>query len=161
MSISKLPAFLLFTFLFLVRNSHANFTFSYTPPTSCDDFTIKWTPDAVGNVEILLIPEHRMQKRYSISASAGNHTVTSSDFNFSPADKFVIVLTDATNFTSISDLITVGGVANPDCNTVDIESQPFNFHIEPEHPFLVACQSVDIIWNGSYVPPITIRVSYY
>ncbi|KIJ41975.1 hypothetical protein M422DRAFT_254997 [Sphaerobolus stellatus SS14] len=154
MSMSKVR-YLLILLLFFFQSGQA-LTFSYTPPTECGEFIIKWTPDATGNVAVLLLAAFRTQDSFSQTANAGSN-VTISTLGYPAGQEFVVVVSDSSGFASggISELITVQPrtSSSPSCNTTS-PSPAFTYDIEPNS--LISCETVNFIWDANAIQPVTV-----
>ncbi|RPD81445.1 hypothetical protein L226DRAFT_566214 [Lentinus tigrinus ALCF2SS1-7] len=110
---------------FLLQTCAANFTFTYSEATQCDDFQVSWT-GGTPPFYLTIIPAFAVQSKVAIADSSfnNNHGVFSTPMTFPADKKIVVVMSDATGFGSggVSPVITVGKpVNNGYCSANDFD----------------------------------------
>ncbi|TFK94445.1 hypothetical protein K466DRAFT_593619 [Polyporus arcularius HHB13444] len=118
------PGFLSIVLLLWPLQAYAaNFTFSYSKATQCDDFQVSWT-GGTAPFQLTIVPSFGTPRTTKIpdgsfSNSRGSFTTT---MNMPKGQQIVVVMSDATGFGSggVTPVITVGPtVSKTACDTSD------------------------------------------
>ncbi|KIJ45469.1 hypothetical protein M422DRAFT_250789 [Sphaerobolus stellatus SS14] len=129
------------------------FTFSYTPPTQCDPFTLSWS-GGTPPFDITLIPEIDSPRKFTTSSFPENGSFTL-QLPLPASKKFVVVMSDSTGFAAggVSELLTVGSsITQASCST-DVPTLSFLFDLPTD---IVQCQPYNVTWDTAAVLPVTI-----
>ncbi|KAF8527843.1 hypothetical protein BU17DRAFT_81088 [Hysterangium stoloniferum] len=129
------------------------FTFTYTPPTECDPFTISWQ-GGQAPFEILLVPAFDSPRNFSVPSLPDGNAFTL-QLPLLAGRKFLVTLSDVSGFASggVSDILTVGASTTGAVCSTDVPHLNFLFSIDSP---LQQCAPLTISGYSNAVQPVTL-----